>query len=80
MLLKEDLILTQRKRIGIYIPGSGSGGPWRSVHSIVKHIDTDEFEVILFCHLEGEYPARPEIKVVNIAEHAPPCLIQWTGN
>jgi glycosyltransferase involved in cell wall biosynthesis len=49
--------------IGFYIPGMGSSGPWRSVHSVLAGIDLGEFNVRLFCDIDGVYSSRPEIHV-----------------
>jgi glycosyltransferase involved in cell wall biosynthesis len=55
--------MVSRPRIGIYVPGTGSGGPWRYVHSILKHIDLDEFEVVLFSDLTDSYAPRPAVRL-----------------
>lgn len=56
-----------RPRLGIYCPGIGVGGPWRYVHSILRRIDTDEFDVTLFCDLEAGYEPRPTVRVVQLS-------------
>jgi glycosyltransferase involved in cell wall biosynthesis len=48
------------------VPGNGSGGPWRYVHSILAGIDLDEFDVVLFCDLPNGYAARPAVRVVRL--------------
>ncbi|MFL5342206.1 MAG: glycosyltransferase family 4 protein [Gemmataceae bacterium] len=53
------------------MPGTGTGGPWRYVHSLLGGIDLDEFDVSLFCDLPGHYDARPEVRVVPLADLAP---------
>jgi glycosyltransferase involved in cell wall biosynthesis len=55
--------ITLKPTLGLFIPGAGSGGPWRSVHSILGGLDLDEFEVQVFCDLEGQYAPRPEIGI-----------------
>jgi glycosyltransferase involved in cell wall biosynthesis len=60
-----------RPRIGIHCPGTGSGGPWRYVHSLLKNIDTAEFEPIVICDIPGDYAPRPEISVARLSMTAP---------
>lgn len=55
-----------KPRIGLHCPGTGSGGPWRYVHSLLRHIDLDEFDVRVFCDMERRYEPRPEISVVPL--------------
>ena len=55
-------------RLGFYIPGTGSGGPWRYVHSLIAGLDPAEFAVTLFCDLPGDYPGRPDIRVARLSE------------
>lgn len=57
-------MLNKKPRIGIYMPGDGTGGPWRYVHSLLKGIDLDEFEVSLFSDIEGGYKSRTGIRTV----------------
>ncbi len=64
--LLRSSVCHSRPRVGIYIPGTGSGGPWRYVHSILAGIDLDEFEVKVFCDIQGAYLPRPKIEVVPI--------------
>jgi glycosyltransferase involved in cell wall biosynthesis len=60
----------RRHRIGIYCPGTGAGGPWRSVHSVLRGIDLDEFEVVVFCDLTDRYEPRPEVRVAPLGSAA----------
>ena len=53
-------------RLGFYCPGTGSGGPWRYVLSIIAGLDPSSFRITLFCDIEGVYPARPDIKIVRL--------------
>lgn len=55
-----------RSRLGIYCPGTGTGGPWRYVHSILTGLSREEFDVTLFCDLQGGYQPQPWIKVVPL--------------
>jgi len=55
-----------RHRLGIYCPGNGVGGPWRYVHSLLRLIDLEEFEVCLFCGLTGQYDPRSSVTVITI--------------
>lgn len=57
----------ERYKIGIYCPGDGKSGPWRYVHSILRAIDLNEFDVRVFCDIRGHYPARPEIRVRSLS-------------
>lgn len=59
--------MSRRPRIGIHCPGTGRGGPWRYVHSLLRHIDTREFNVSIICDLHGEYEPRREIHVVPLS-------------
>jgi glycosyltransferase involved in cell wall biosynthesis len=61
-----------RRRLGLYCPGAGTGGPWRYVHSILAHLDPAEFEVTVYCDLAGDYEPRPWVKVVRLG--LPPAL------
>ncbi len=56
----------EQSRLGIFCPGNGTGGPWRYVHSILAGIDSDEFDVTVFCDLLGVYEPRPWVKVVPL--------------
>lgn len=58
-------------RLGIYCPGTGSGGPWRYVHSVLAGLDPAEFAVTLFCDLPGDYPGRPDIRVARPVDASP---------
>jgi len=60
-------------RIGIFEPSPGPSGPSRYVESILGGIDTDEFEVLLFCRAEGPYRPRPGVQLVHLppAQHPP---------
>lgn len=66
-----------RFKLGLYCPGTGTGGPWRYAHSILAGLSAEEFDVTLYCHLEGEYEPRPGTRVVRMglgasaAESAP---------
>lgn len=55
-----------KPRIGLHCPGTGSGGPWRYVHSLLRHIDLTAFDVRVFCDIEGLYEPRPEILIVPL--------------
>src|SRR5687767_13088154 len=59
---------SRRRTIGLYMPGTGTGGPWRYVHSILGRIDLSEFDVRLFCDIDGQYAPRPEIRVVPLSD------------
>lgn len=59
-----------KRRLGVYCPGAGTGGPWRYVHSLLAAIDPAEFEVTVFCDLPGQYEPQPSVKVVRLK--APP--------
>ncbi|HJZ90153.1 MAG TPA: glycosyltransferase family 4 protein [Gemmataceae bacterium] len=63
----------RRHRIGIYSPGTGVGGPWRYIHSLLRGIDLDEFEVVVFSDLTERYEPRPEVRVASLgsADAAP---------
>jgi glycosyltransferase involved in cell wall biosynthesis len=63
----------RRHRIGMYSPGIGVGGPWRYVHSLLRGIDLDEFEVVVFSDLTERYEPRPEVRVAPLgsADAAP---------
>lgn len=61
-----------RPRIGMFMPGGGTGGPWRYVHSLLAAIDLREFAVTLFSDLPAGYPPRPEVEVVVLGA-APGC-------
>jgi glycosyltransferase involved in cell wall biosynthesis len=56
--------------IGIYATGSGTGGEWRNVHSILSAIDLSEFRVVLFSDLRGPYLPRTGI-CVDLADEPP---------
>lgn len=59
--------------LGIYCPGTGTGGPWRYVHSILAALDPAEFDVTVFCDLPGGYEPRPWVKVISLGmSEAPP--------
>jgi glycosyltransferase involved in cell wall biosynthesis len=60
-----------RKRVGIYCPGTGVGGPWRYVHSLLAALDPAEFDATLFCDLPGRYDARPWVRVVRVDPGGP---------
>jgi glycosyltransferase involved in cell wall biosynthesis len=53
-------------RLGFYCPGTGSGGPWRYVHSMIAGLDPCSFRITLFCDMVGEYPGRPDIELVPL--------------
>src|SRR5260221_11498519 len=55
-----------RPRLGMYMPGTGTGCPLRYVHSILGAIDLNEFDVRLFCDIQGVYEPRPEVRVVPL--------------
>ncbi len=57
---------TSPAKLGFYCPGTGTGGPWRYVHSILAGLDPAEFDTTLFCDLPGGYEARPWVKVVRL--------------
>ena len=61
---------TTLRKIGFYCPGEGVGGPWRYVHSLLRWIDLEEFDVTLFSHLPGEYPLRNGIRLVRLEDPA----------
>jgi glycosyltransferase involved in cell wall biosynthesis len=67
-----DMPPAGRRRLGLYCPGAGTGGPWRYVHSLLAHLDPAEFDVTVFCDLPGEYEPRPWVKVVRLG--LPPAL------
>ena len=66
------LLNSDKCRLGIYCPGVGTGGPWRSVHSILAGLDPAEFDATLFCDLPGVYEPRPGVRVVRLG--GPPGL------
>lgn len=55
-----------RTRLGIYCPGTGTGGPWRYAHSILAALDPAEFDVTVFSDLT-EYAPRPWMRAVSLA-------------
>jgi glycosyltransferase involved in cell wall biosynthesis len=57
---------TKKIRLAYYCPGTGSGGPWRYLHSLLRYIDKDRFEVMVFCDQNGRYDPRPEIRLISI--------------
>ncbi len=57
---------TRLVNLGFYCPGTGTGGPWRYVHSILAALDPNEFDATVFCDLPGEYEPRPWVKVVRL--------------
>src|SRR5579885_2599935 len=59
-----------RPRLGIHCTGTGTGGPWRYVHSILAGLDPDEFDVTVFCDLPGGYEPRPWVNVVRLSDAA----------
>jgi len=59
-------LLSRGFRLGIYCPGAGTGGPWRYVHSLLNGIDLEQFEVTVFCNLNGDYERRPDVRIVNL--------------
>jgi glycosyltransferase involved in cell wall biosynthesis len=63
-----------RPRIGIYEPSAATSGPSRYVESILSGIDSNEFEVILFCRSSGPYQAHNKIE-----EIASPAVLCRTG-
>jgi glycosyltransferase involved in cell wall biosynthesis len=67
------MLMSPRARIGIYCPGDGTGGPWRYAHSLLSGVDLNEFEVIVFWDLEGNYSRRPEIKTVCLSDGGIDC-------
>jgi glycosyltransferase involved in cell wall biosynthesis len=75
---EQNLLKTQRRRLGIYCPGNGTDGPWRYVHSILAGINPDEFDVTVFCHLPGVYEPHPWVKVVQLDDHT--ALVLRGGN
>jgi glycosyltransferase involved in cell wall biosynthesis len=61
-------MLSRRPRLGFYCPGTGTGGPWRYLHSILAGLDHTEFEAAVFCDLPGVYEPRPWVQVVGLTE------------
>lgn len=53
-----------RKSLAFFAPGGGYGGPWRYVHSIVAALDPAEFQVSVFCDMEGEYTPCPWVRLI----------------
>ncbi|CAN5207407.1 hypothetical protein BH11PLA2_BH11PLA2_44410 [soil metagenome] len=68
-----------RPRIGIHCPGTGTGGPWRYVHSLLKAIDIEAFDVTVICDLEGEYVPRPAITVANLSAERDQPAVEIAG-
>lgn len=60
--------MKHRPRLGIHCPGTGTGGPWRYVHSLLKHIDLNEFDVQLLCDIDGVYAPRPDVNVITLSK------------
>lgn len=58
-------------KLGLYCPGTGTGGPWRYAHSILAGLSAEEFDVTLYCDLAGEYEPRPHTRVVQMRGGAP---------
>ncbi len=54
-----------RIRLGIYCPGTGTGGPWRYAHSVLAALDPAEFDVTVFSDLT-EYLPQPWVKAVSL--------------
>lgn len=63
-------------RLGIYCPGTGTGGPWRYVHSILAGIDLDEFDVSVFCDMTDGYSPRPGVRIVPLSGTEPTSTLQ----
>lgn len=63
-----------RIRLGIYCPGTGTGGPWRYAHSILSALDPAEFEVTVFSDLT-EYRPQPWVKAVSLATTVEPAVV-----
>jgi glycosyltransferase involved in cell wall biosynthesis len=63
----QDMLNPMRQTIGIFCPDDGAG-PWRYIHSIISGIEREEFDVLLFRELPGEYEEKPWIKVVPLGE------------
>jgi glycosyltransferase involved in cell wall biosynthesis len=57
---------TARRKIGLFCPGVGEGGPWRYLHSILHGIDLSSFDVTLFCNLQQGY-SREGIRTVALS-------------
>lgn len=53
-------------QLALYCPGAGTGGPWRYVHSVLAGLDPAEFAVTVFADLPGDYPGRPDVRVVRL--------------
>lgn len=68
-----------RIRLGMYCPGTGTGGPWRYAHSVLAALDPAEFEVTLFSDLT-EYHPRPWVKAVSLAAAVEPALAVAAGS
>ena len=52
-----------RWRIGIYDPSRSPSGPSRYVDSLLRGLDPDEFEVVIFGHPGGPFGSRPGLPV-----------------
>ncbi|QJW98056.1 glycosyltransferase [Frigoriglobus tundricola] len=55
-----------KPHLAFYCPGTGTGGPWRYVHSLLGGLDPDEFDVTVFCDLPGAYEPRPWVRVIRL--------------
>ncbi len=79
--MRPGMTAEPRKRIGIYCPGAGVGGPWRYVHSLLATLDPAEFDTTVFCDLPGRYDPRPGIHVVRVggAEPVGPDGGKWSA-
>jgi len=60
----------RRARIGIHVDGTGVGGVWRYVHSLLAHVNLEEFDVVLFSGVTGVYDRRPEVQVCPTPKRA----------
>ena len=74
---------SRRPKLGVYAPGTGTGGPWRSVHSLLAGLDLDEFEVVLFSDFAQAYVRRPAVQLdsptskrIDRASSSPPTALQ----
>lgn len=68
-----------RIRLGMYCPGTGTGGPWRYAHSVLAALDPAEFDVTLFSDLT-EYLPQPWVKAVSLAAAVEPALAVAAGS
>jgi glycosyltransferase involved in cell wall biosynthesis len=64
------MMLRPRPRIGIYESSAGPSGSSRYVESILSAIDTDEFDVILFCRAGGPYAPRRGVTLEEVMPQA----------